>query len=76
MYKSCMRSDHPSVHICQKQPETNYARKTHKLIKGELKKLRKEKKRKKRKRRKGKNKFKRKQRKNKGRKKGTTGNIY
>ena len=53
MYNSCVKSDHPSVHICQKQPEKRKARKTHKLVKSELKKIKKKKKRRKgRKRRK------------------------
>ena len=40
-----MKSDHPSVHICNKQPEKKKARKTHKLVKTELKKIKKRKKR-------------------------------
>ena len=51
MYKPCMRSDHPSVHICPKQPRSKQARKTHKLVKSKLEKIKKN--MKKRKRRKG-----------------------
>ena len=43
-----MKSDHPSVHICQKKPKRRNARKDHKLIKAELKKIRKREKRRKR----------------------------
>ena len=48
MYKSCMKSDHPNVHICDKLPGTKRARKIHKLVKSELKKLRKKNQRRKR----------------------------
>ena len=39
MEKPCMKSHHPSVHICQKQPQTKFARGVHKKIKGLWKKL-------------------------------------
>ena len=42
MFKSCMKSDHPSIHICRKTPETDFARKTHKIIKADLKRIKKE----------------------------------
>ena len=39
MLKPCMKSHHPSVHICQKQPKTQFARGVHRQIKGLWKKL-------------------------------------
>ena len=41
MQKPCMKSRHPSVHICKKQPKTKFARKLHRKMKHLLKRLRK-----------------------------------
>ena len=39
MQKPCMKSRHPSVHICKKRPETDFARKVHKKMRSLLKRL-------------------------------------
>ena len=39
MQKPCMKSPHPTVHICKKKPETDFARKVHREIKGLSKRL-------------------------------------
>ena len=45
-----MKSHHPNIHICKKKPETDFARKVHREVKGLLKRLKeKETRRKKRK---------------------------
>ena len=50
MQKSCMKKNHPNIHICKKKPETDFARKVHREVKGLLKRLKeKETRRKKRK---------------------------
>ena len=41
MQKPCMKSRHPSVHICKKRPETDFARKVHRKIKALSKRLKK-----------------------------------
>ena len=66
MFKSCLKSDHPSVHICNKKPKRKNARKDHKLIKGELKKIRKREKSRKRVKGKKNRSNNKKQRRNKG----------
>ena len=45
LYKSCLKSEHPSVHICEKEPKTKNAIKLHKIIKDELKKIKRRKRR-------------------------------
>ena len=47
MQKPCMKSHHPSVHICKKQPKTKFARKIHRRMKRLLKRLKKKEKRRK-----------------------------
>ena len=39
LQKPCMKSHHPNIHICKKKPETDFARKVHREIKGLLKRL-------------------------------------
>ena len=41
MQKTCMKSHHPNIHICKKKPETDFARKVHREVKGLLKRLKK-----------------------------------
>ena len=41
MQKPCLKSPHPSVHICNKRPETKFARKVHRQIKALSKRLQK-----------------------------------
>lgn len=42
MYKSCMKSDHPNINICKtKVPNTKFARKTHKVMKNLLRRIKK-----------------------------------
>ena len=41
MQKPCLKSRHPSVHICQKRPETDFARKVHRKLKALSKRLKK-----------------------------------
>ena len=41
MYQACIKSEHPSVHICKKLPKKGFARKTHRQLKHLLKKLKK-----------------------------------
>ena len=66
MYKNCMKSSHPNIHICKKAPETDFAKKTHKVMKAFLRKMKKKRKKGRGKgRKKGGN---RRKRKNKGRK--------
>ena len=52
MQKPCMNSHHPSVHICKKQPKTNFARKIHRKMKRLLNRLKKKEKRRKNRQRK------------------------
>ena len=39
--KICKKSDHPNIHFCKKKPDTQRARKTHKILKRLLKKIKK-----------------------------------
>ena len=41
MEKTCKKSKHPNVHICKKTPDSQSGRKTHKIIKRLLKKIKK-----------------------------------
>ena len=41
MEKICKKSNHPNVHICKKKPDSPSGRKTHKIIKRLLKKIKK-----------------------------------
>ena len=41
MEKICKKSNHPNVHICKKKPDSQSGRKTHKIIKRLLKKIKK-----------------------------------
>lgn len=52
MYQTCMKSKHPSIYICPKEPDTSDARKLHRVVKKEVKKLERREKRKERKKRK------------------------
>ena len=37
--KPCMKKNHLNIHICKKKPETDFARKVHREVKGFLKRL-------------------------------------
>ena len=39
MEKICKKSNHPNVHICKKKPDSQSGRKTHKIIKRLLKRI-------------------------------------
>ena len=41
MENICKKSNHPNIHICEEKPNTQSARKTHRIIKRLLKKIQK-----------------------------------
>ena len=67
MYESCLKSTHPSVYICPREPETSDARKLHRVIKMKLKKIERKEQRKESRKRRG-NKDRKRKRKEKNRK--------